>query len=189
MELETHRWTRLEYERLVDAEILGPEHRVELLGGVMVCKEPQYSPHATGISLVQHALTTAFGDGWYVRVQMPLALDDDSEPEPDVAVVAGDVRDYRDTHPARAVLVVEVAQSRLGFDRDHKGSLYARARLDEFWIVNLPDRRLEVYRDPVPDAAATFGWRYGSVLTLGSEQRVTPLAAPGAPISVAALLP
>ena len=115
MELETHRWTRLEYVRLVDAEILGPEHRVELLGGVMVCKEPQYRPHATGISLVQHALTTALGDGWYVRAQMPLALDDDSEPEPDVAVVAGDVRDYRDTHPARALLVVEVAQWRLGF--------------------------------------------------------------------------
>ena len=132
MELETHRWTRVEYERLVEAEILGPDHRVELVGGAMVCKEPQHSPHATGIGLVQRALASAFGAGWHLRAQMPLALDEDSEPEPDVAVVSGDVRDYRDTHPARAVLVVEVALARLGFDRDHKGSLYARARLDEY---------------------------------------------------------
>ena len=189
MELQAHRWTRLEYERLVEAEILGPEHRVELLGGAMLCKEPHHSPHATSIGLVQRALTPAFGAGWHVRVQMPLALDDDSEPEPDVAVVTGDLRDYRDAHPARAVLVVEVSLSRLGFDRDHKGSLYARARLEEYWIVNLRDGHLEVYRDPLPDGAATFGWRYGRVVTLGRDQRVTPLARSEVSILVADLLP
>jgi Uma2 family endonuclease len=189
MELETHRWTRLEYERLVEAEILGPEHRVELLGGAMICKEPQYSPHATSIGLAQRALTAAFGEGWHVRVQMPIALDDESEPEPDVAVVSGDLRTYRDAHPTRAVLVVEVALSRLGFDRDHKGSLYARGRLDEYWIVNLSDRRLEIYRDPAPDAAAAFGWRYGTTAAFGPHEHVSPLAAPDARISITDLLP
>jgi len=189
MDVQTRKWTRAEYERLVEVEILGPEDRVELLGGAMICKEPQYSPHATSILLVQRALTAAFGPGWDVRSQMPVALDDESEPEPDVAVVPGEPRDYRDAHPTRPVLVVEVALSRLGFDRDRKGSLYARAGVADYWIVNLPDRRLEVYRGPVPDAAAPFGWRYGSALTFGPEEHVAPLAAPGARVTVADLLP
>ena len=189
MDVQLRKWTRVEYERLVDAEILGPDDRVELLGGAMICKEPQYSPHATGIQLVQRALTEAFGAGWVVRPQMPVALDDESEPEPDVAVVPGHPRDYRDAHPTRPVLVVEVALSRLGFDRDRKGSLYARAGLADYWIVNLPDRRLEVYRGPVSDGAAPFGWRYGTALALGPDDRVAPLAAPTATITVADVLP
>ena len=189
MDVQTRKWTRAEYERLAEAEILGPEDRIELLGGVMICKEPQYSPHATGIRLVQRVLTDVFGPGWDVRPQMPVALDDDSEPEPDVAVVPGDARDYRDAHPQRPVLVVEVALSRLGFDREHKGSLYARAGLAEYWILNLPDRRLEVYRGPIADAAAPFGWRYGSALALGPGERVAPVAAPGGSVLVADLLP
>ncbi len=117
---------------------------------------------------MQRALTETFGSGWVVRSQMPVALDDESEPEPDVAVVQGGPRDYRDAHPTRPVLVVGIA---------------------DYWIVNLPDRRLEVYRGPVPDGAAPFGWRYGSALALGPEERVAPLAAPGANITVADLLP
>lgn len=87
------------------------------------------------------------------------------------------------------MLIVEVALSRLGFDREHKGSLYARARIADYWIVNIPDRRLEVYRDPVPDAAAPFAWRYGRLVTLGPADRVAPLAIPTALVSVADLLP
>ena len=189
MDVQLRKWTRVEYERLVEAEILGPDDRVELLGGAMIFKEPQHSPHATAVGLVQRALTEIFGAGWDVRPQMPVALDEESEPEPDVAVVPGDPRDYRDAHPTRPVLVVEVALSRLGFDRDRKGSLYARAGLADYWIVNLPDRRLEVYRGPVSDGAAPFGWRYGTALALGPEDRVVPLAAPTVTITVADLLP
>ena len=76
MDVQTRKWTRAEYERLVEVEILGPEDRVELLGGAMICKEPQYSPHATSILLVQRALTETFGSGWVVRSQMPVALDE-----------------------------------------------------------------------------------------------------------------
>lgn len=189
MDVRERKWTRVEYERLVEAEILGPDDRVELLGGAMICKEPLHSPHATSILLVQRALAAAFGPGWAVRPQMPVALDDESEPEPDVAVVPGAPRDYRDAHPARPVLVVEVALSRLGFDRDRKGSLYARAGVADYWIVNLPDRRLEVYRGPVPDGAAPFGWRYGTAAALGPDERIAPLAAPGGGVLVADLLP
>ena len=87
------------------------------------------------------------------------------------------------------MLIVEVAQSRLRFDRRQNGSLYARAQVADYWIVNLPDRRLEVYRDPRPDPAAPFGWRYGTPLTLGPDDRVAPLAAPAASVTVADLLP
>ena len=185
----TRRWTRLEYDRLVEAEILGPEDRIELLGGQMIVKEPQYSPHATAIQLVQRTLDRAFGPGWSVRAQLPIALAEDSEPEPDVCVVRGDPRDYRDAHPERPMLIVEVSLSRLGFDREHKGSLYARAGITDYWIVNLADRRVEIYREPVPDGAASFGWRYGRSLALGADERISPLAAPAAGVAVADLLP
>jgi len=185
----TRKWTRLEYERLVEAEILGPEDRIELLGGQMIVKEPQYSPHATAIQLVQRALERAFGPGFSVRPQLPVALAEDSEPEPDVCVVRGDPRDYRDTHPERPVLIVEVSLSRLGFDREHKGSLYARAGIIDYWIVNLPDRRVEIYREPAPDGAAPFGWRYGRSVTVGPDRSIAPLAASAAEIAVADLLP
>ena len=80
----------------------------------------------------------------------------------------------------KPVLVVEVSESSLLLDRDHKGSLYARAGLADYWIVNLADRTLEVYRDPGPDPAASFGWRYRSVEVQGGEASVSPLALPGA---------
>ena len=82
--VRTRKWTRLEYDRLAEAEILGPEDRIELLGGDMIVKEPQHSPHATGVRLVQRVLEGAFGSGWDVRPQMPVALDEESEPEPDI---------------------------------------------------------------------------------------------------------
>jgi len=185
----SRKWTRMEYDRLVEVEILGPEDRIELLGGHMIVKEPQYSPRATSVCLVQRVLTAAFGSGWDVRAQMPVALDEESEPEPDVSVVPGDPRDYRDAHPERPALIVEVALSRLRFDRDHKGSLYARAGIADYWIVSIPDRRVEVYREPVPDGTAPFGWRYGRSITLGPDDHVAPLAAPRASILIADLLP
>lgn len=185
----TRKWTRLEYERLVEAEILGPEDRIELLGGDMIVKEPQQSPHATAIRLAVRALRRVFGEGWDVSAQLPVALDADSEPEPDVSVVPGDPRDYRDAHPQRPALVVEVSLSRVTFDREHKGSLYARAGITDYWIVNIPERQVEVYREPMRHGGARFGWRYASVATLGPGASASPLAAPGGSIQIADLLP
>src|SRR5262249_35265987 len=144
--------------------------------------------HATGIRLAADALRRVFGDGWMVSEQLPVALDEESEPEPDVSVVRGDPRDFRAAHPERPALIVEVSLSRLGYDRERKGGLYARAGIADYWIVNLLDRQLEVYREPVRDSATPFGWRYGRVRTLGPAEHVVLLAAPPAEIAVANLL-
>ena len=183
------RWTRAEYARLIEAGIFQPGEPVELLGGALMVSEPEGSAHYTAIGLVEDALRAALGRGWLVRSQGPLALTDDSEPEPDVAVTRGTRRDYRDQHPSRPALVVEVAESSLALDREHKGSLYAQAGVADYWILNLMDRVLEVYREPREDPAARFGWRYGWTEVLSSGSSATPLVAPGARISVSDLLP
>lgn len=188
-ELEIKRWKRVEYEQLVEKGVFTPDDRVELIDGLLVVAEPQSSYHYTAIGLVVRALTRAFGEGWTIRSQGPLALDDTSEPEPDVAVVRGDVRDYVEAHPADPVLVVEVALTSLGFDREHKSSLYARAARPEYWIVNLVDRVLEVRRAPGPSPSAPYGWDYRAVEVLGPADSACPLAAPAARIAVADLLP
>jgi Uma2 family endonuclease len=142
-----------------------------------------------GVRMVEEALRGVFASGWDVRGQLPVALDDDSEPEPDVSVVPGSFRDYPRDHPARAVLIVEVAESSLRLDRGEKGSLYARAGGADYWIVNLVDRVLEVYRQPAADADAPYGWRYASVVRLRAGDVVTPLAAPHFPVPVVDLVP
>lgn len=185
----TRRWTRLEYERLVDAGIFRPGERLELLAGHLVVREPQGSLYATAVGLAEGSLRACFGPGWVVRVQMPIALDDESEPEPDVAVVPGARRDYELAHPSRPALLVEVAEASLDGDRGPKAGLYARAGVHDYWIVNLVDRVLEVHRAPAPSPAAPSGWSYGAVAILEPGDSVTPLVRPGLPIQVAALLP
>ena len=185
----TKRWARVEYERLVDRAVFQAGDRIELVGGELVVREPQGSPHAVTVRLAEDVIRAAFGSGWEVRVQMPVALDDESEPEPDVAVCAGSPRDYLAGHPSQLVLLVEVADASLAFDREHKGSLYARARVPDYWIVNLADCVLEVYRDPAPSADAPYGWRFSTRQRLGAADSVSPLRAPRARILVADLLP
>src|SRR2546430_354095 len=136
----TRRWTRAEYGRLIEVGVFRPGEPVELLGGELIVSEPQDSAHYTAIGLIEDALRASLGSAWLVRSRGPIALDDVSEPEPDIAVTRGGRRDYSREHPARPVLVVEVAESSLQLDREHKGSLYARARLDDYWILNLVDR-------------------------------------------------
>ena len=188
-ETRTRRFTRAEYERLIDLGVFQPGEPIELIGGDLMVAEPQGAAHYTAIQKTAKALETAFGPGWHVRTQGPVGLDDDSEPEPDVAVVPGGPDDYSRAHPSRPALTVEVAESSLGVDRQRKGSLYARAGLPDYWVLNLVDRILEVYREPAPDAAAPFGWRYARREVFDAAARVTPLAAPGASISVSHLLP
>jgi len=98
-------------------------------------------------------------------------------------------RDYRDAHPSQPALLVEVSESTLAFDRRYKGSVYARAGVADYWIVNLVDEVLEVHRRPTPDPSAEFGWRYldGEVFRTGG--RVSPLARPDVTIAVADFLP
>ena len=188
--VRTKRWSRIEYERLIDLGIFHEDERLELLGGNLVVREPQGDPHALAIELCHDALRAALGPGWRVRVQLPVALDYESEPEPDLSVVQGRLREITGRSiPSDPVLIVEVAESSLAFDRRDKGGLYARAGVADYWIVNLVDRVLEVYREPAPDPEAPIGWRYHAVDTLGREGFVAPLAAPHARLAVADLLP
>jgi Uma2 family endonuclease len=185
--LKTRRLRRVEYDRLVDLGMFAGEH-LELLDGLLVVREPQGSPHAAIVGHLGQVLAVVFGSAWHLRLHSPLALDNDSEPEPDLAVVAGRHRDYVSAHPSTAALVVEVADSSVRLDR-LKGGLYARAGIQEYWIANVAEHVLEVHRDPQPDAAAPYGWVYRSADVLRPPSTATPLAAAGTPIPVADLLP
>lgn len=177
-----YRWNRAEYERAVEAGVFGPDARLELIEGAILAVGPRGSRHFTGIELVVDALRRTFGAGHRVRVQGPLAAGDDSEPEPDVAVVAGGARDFRDGHPTTALLVVEVSDDSLRHDRTVKQRLYARCGVPEYWILALPVERLEVHRDPADD-----GYRSVSIHRPG--ETVAPLAHPDAAIAIDDLLP
>jgi Uma2 family endonuclease len=183
------RWTRHEYERLIDHGFLDEDDPIELLDGLLLVKEPQHSPHRTAVLLAAKALERAFGEGWFVQVQSPIILDDRSEPEPDVCVVRGAPRDYVDAHPSHPALVVEVAQTGLAMARGRKAAAYARSRIADYWIVNLVDRVLEVHREPARPGPALRHWRYVAVETLDGERAIAPLAASSASIRVADLLP
>jgi Uma2 family endonuclease len=184
-----HRWTRHEYERLIDHGFLGEDDPIELLDGLLLVKEPQHSPHRTAVLLVAKAVERAFGDGWFVQTQSPIVLGARSEPEPDVCVVRGSPRDYVDAHPRRPALIVEVAQSGLRIARGRKAAPYARARIADYWIVNLVERVLEVHREPARPGPARARWGYAVIETLGADASIAPLAAQSAGIRVADLLP
>jgi Uma2 family endonuclease len=186
--LTLRRWTRVEYDRLVDLGVFEDEP-LELLGGQLIVAEPKGAYHSSAVTMADYALRAALPPGWVVRTQQPVSLDSESEPEPDLVVVPGHPADYRHAHPERPALAVEVADSSLSFDRQRKGSLYARAGIRDYWIVNLVDRVLEIYRDPGPDAAALHGWRYRSVTTLNSGDTAVPLAFPDCRLAVSDLLP
>jgi Uma2 family endonuclease len=91
--------------------------------------------------------------------------------------------------PTSASLLIEVAESSLAYDRERKGRLYAAAGIQEYWLINLPERCLEVYRQPVPDASSFSGWRYQELQRLQEDDQVAPLAAPEVVLAVEAFLP
>jgi Uma2 family endonuclease len=184
------RWTRAELLGATEAGVFRPGARLELIGGeVLERMTPQKSPHATAVRKCERALARVFTSGADVRGQLPLALGDYDEPEPDVAVVPGKIEDYRDEHPTSAYLVVEVSDSTLKFDRGPKASLYARAGIPEYWIVNLRDEVLEVHRDPAPMVEQPFGHHYRSISRLPLDAEVDSLTRPGQALRVGELFP
>lgn len=180
--IEMRRWTRDEYDKMIAAGVFEPDERVELVEGEILQMTPQGSLHATAIQLVHDALRLAFGQGFIVRIQGPLAISLRSEPEPDIAVVRGVPRDYRNNHPATALLIVEVSETSLEYDRNQKRTLYARAGVGEYWILNLNDRCVEVYRDPKDG-------RYCISQHFFSGEHISPTAVQTAGIAVSDILP
>src|SRR2546425_6841285 len=179
-----HRWTRHEYERLIDHGFLDEDDPIELLDGLLLVKEPQHSAHRTAVLLVAKAVERAFGEGWFVQTQSPIVLGDRSEPEPDVCVVRGSPRDYVDAHPTRPALVVEGAQSGLRLAPGPKAAAYARAGLADYWIVDLVDRVLEAHREPARPGPARRHWAHAATPTLDERVTVTSPAIPAAAIRV-----
>jgi Uma2 family endonuclease len=188
-ETAIRRWTRVEYDRLIDLGVFQPGERLELLDGWLVVREPQGTGHSAAIRRVLAVLRRTLGEAWQIDSQLPVALDDLSEPEPDVFVVPTDPNNYLDAHPSRPPLIVEVAESSYRIDHEYKASLYARATVPEYWIVDLVHETVEVHREPEESAAARYGWRYRSVAALRPPASVAALLAPDRPIPVADLLP
>ena len=183
----TKRWTREEYYRLADEGFFEGQ-RVELIGGQIVVMSPQSYPHAFSGDEIADLLKRAFGEGYWVRHQLPLSIPNDGEPEPDVSVVAGTKRDYTD-HPTTAVLVVEVAKTSLAYDTKTKPHAYASAGVPDYWVLDLVNRQLIVHRDPTDDPKAEFGHRYNSVTVIDEDGTISPLEKSAELLEVSRMLP
>jgi Uma2 family endonuclease len=171
-----------EYYRMAEAGIIAWKDRIELIEGEIVVMSPAGSPHAGTINTLTRLLVTGLGSTAVVSVQNPLRLDDYNEPEPDFAVLRARDDDYRGATPGAAdvLLVIEVADSSLRYDRSVKATLYARYGIPEFWIVDVNAGKIEVYRDPVGD-------RYMSVSEVDQGGLVVATEFPGVSIPAAAL--
>ena len=185
------RMTRTEYHRAAESGVFKPDERLELIKGEVYEKvSPQGRPHALAILKASGVIQQAFSTGFHIQAQLPLQLGEDSEPEPDLTVLPGHEDDYPD-HPdvGVAALILEVSDSTINFDRGKKASLYAEAGVQEYWIVNIRKRKLEVYRQPesIPEDPYVFGYR--SRIAYDEEETISPLGAPRASIRVGDLLP
>jgi Uma2 family endonuclease len=173
-----------EYHRMIEAGILDEDEKVQLVDGMLVAMTPQGQPHAFVIMRLTRLLARALSDDFEVLPQLPLTLGADSEPEPDLAVVRAQDAASTRRHPRTALLVVEVAGDSLRFDRRTKLALYASSGIPEYWIVNLEDAVIEVFREP--DAAAG-SYRATAVARRG--ETLASAALPGVGVAVALLFP
>jgi Uma2 family endonuclease len=170
---------RSEFDRLVALGVFEGE-KVELIRGVMVEMSPTGLEHVFVVTRLSKLLIQALADRGQVRTQQPFAASDESEPEPDVAIVpAGD---YLDDHPTAAHLLIEVADSSLRSDRTDKLRLYAESGVPEYWIVNLIDGVIEIHREPT-----AAGYAVRAVHARGS--RIAPLAFADVELAVDEILP
>ena len=179
------RFTRDEFHRMADAGVFGEEERLELVDGEIVPMSPQGPKHISATRRSARQMRRVFGEeDWSVREEKALALGDSRERYPDVAVARGGDAEYDDriAEPADVVLVIGVADTTLATDRDVKGLEYALSGIPEYWIVNLTDRSLEVYREPTPSG-------YGLRTIFAPGDQVPVEFAGSALVAVADLLP
>lgn len=181
-------WTRDEFYRLVETGIFG-DRRVELIDGEIIQMAAQKNFHLASVTLTADAVGAAFGAGYWPRIQGTLDLSPVFVPDPDVAVIKGSPRGCAAQNPTSALLIVEVSDTTLNYDRNVKGPLFAQAGIADYWIVNLVDRELEVYRDLQPDPAKPGKFLYADVKILGLQEELSPLAAPAGKVKVADLFP
>jgi Uma2 family endonuclease len=172
------RTSLVEYYKLAELGFYR-DQRVELVDGIVVSMPPMGPPHASVVQRLGKLLTLHVRDRGEVRSRLPFAAGDDTEPEPDIAVVPPGA--YADRHPGHAWLVVEVAETSLTYDREAKAPLYAASGVDEYWIVDLSSAVIEVYTHPVDG-------RYAEVRRVGAGEKLAPAAFPDVAIDVADLV-
>lgn len=187
--LTRHPWvtrralTVAEYHRMGEVGILHEDDRVELIEGELVAMTAIGSNHSGTINTLTRALVMAVGDRGVVAVQNPVQLDDLSEPQPDFSILRPRADDYRRAtpRPDDVLLIIEVADSSLAYDRAIKRALYARHGIPEFWIVNLQGNSMEVCRTPAGEA-------YTDISLVERDGTLEPALLPGAAIPAAMLL-
>ncbi len=178
-----HRFNVKEYYRMAETAVFRPGARMELLNGRIIDMSPTGPFHSGLVKRLNRIYTQLSQGRWQASVQDPLRLDDHSEPEPDFMLLKPSPDDYTSRHPQpeEVLLLVEVSDSTLGYDREEKIPAYGRAGIGEVWIVNLTDASIEIYRDP-------YFTGYGSKTVLRAGDQVAPQAFPDAIVAVAELL-
>ncbi len=178
-----HRFTVDDYEQMVEYGILTENDRVELIRGEIVTKMPIGDQHIACVNRLNRLFGRRVGESAIVSIQNPIRLPD-SEPEPDLALLRPREDFYASgkPQPDDIFLVIEVADTTLDYDREDKRSLYAEAAIPEYWIVNLVNRCLEVYRQPRPDG------HFADVNSIYAGQEIDVIAIPGISVAVAEIL-
>ena len=181
MSAPRHKFTVEQYRSMLEQGLL-PESGTELIEGEVVDKMTQGEAHSWCVTCLTERFVHDLTGRAVVRVQMPLTLDSFSFPEPDVLLVRGPRTRYRHTHPLAAdvLLLVEVAEFSIGGDRNEKLKLYARNRIPDYWIVNIREAQIEVYRDPAGDSYTSM-----SIVPVGAS--ASPLVFPDIAITAAEL--
>jgi len=182
--LPLRRWTVAEYRAMADRGILTRQERTELLDGHIVTMRAKGRPHVITLRLLTQVLTTALQGQRLIFLQDPISLSPTSEPEPDLVIVQGQELDYLHQHPQPEVidLVVEVADSTLSKDREVKGLLYAQAGICEYWVVDVSQRQVWVFRDADPAG-------YRSRVIYDDTAHLSPLRFPDLRLAIADLFP
>lgn len=178
-----HRITVSDYYRMGDAGLFAPDERVELINGEIVDMPPIGSPHASVLEHLAAILSAAVGNRTIVRQQLPVHLTEDSEPQPDIALVRPRQDRYRSAHPRPedVILLVEISGSTLRYDRETKVPLYARCAIPEAWVIDVRRSKVHFYRDPRDGryaVASTSDLRDCTAAVAGAVIDLSPLAAP-----------
>ena len=168
------KFTIAEYHRLGDLGFFDQSDRFELIRGEIITMAPKRTPHSVCNSLLWKQLYNLVGEQTEIRVQEPISLLGNSEPEPDVVIANKKDDNYLAAHPSAEdlILVIEISDSTLKYDRGAKLSLYAEAGINHYWIINLVDNHLEVYTTPFA-SGANYGYRHKSIV-LANEAIAIP---------------
>ncbi|KOR36426.1 MULTISPECIES: Uma2 family endonuclease [Planktothricoides] len=183
MIVDIRRLTVEEYHRMGDLGILAPNEPVELIEGQVIQKPMKGKSHSAAVSRTDHLLRNRLGDRVLVRLENPVKLNDYSEPEPDIALVRPDPLYYEDHHPTprEIYLIIEVADSTLKRDREFKGTVYAKAGITDYWVLDISDRQLYVLREPQENG-------YQREAILRENDPISLLAFPDVTMTVAEML-